>query len=258
MKRYDLIDTLRGLAVISMIGFHACFIISYFGLGIPSDALFGPGFMIWERSICFSFITIAGYSFSFGRHHLKSGLMLFGIGLVITAVTCLAVPDIRIIFGVLTFLGTATLIMIPLDRIVKKRYKETQKGPTGAGIVLLAASLVLFVFTYNINKGFLGIRQIYPIRLPQELYRGYISTFFGFMDPGFYSSDYFSLIPWFFLYLSGYFLHGIVAGSRFEAGFMTKGIPGIKAIGRHALPVYIIHPIVLFIIVWIWAFLRSK
>ena len=115
-KRLDLIDTLRGLAVISMIGFHACWIINLFGLAFSDEIIMGPVFMAWKRSICMSFILISGFSFSLGRRHLRSGLVIFGLGLVITVVTTIVVPDIRIVFGVLTFLGSAALIMIPIDK----------------------------------------------------------------------------------------------------------------------------------------------
>ena len=86
-KRYDLIDTLRGLAIISMIGFHACWIMNYFGILITSETLYGTIFTVWERSICIPFIIIAGFSFSLGHNHLRSGLIVFGWGLIITAVT---------------------------------------------------------------------------------------------------------------------------------------------------------------------------
>ena len=249
MKRYDLIDTLRGLAVISMIAYHACFIMSYFGIAIPMDTMFSPAFMVWERSICMSFILIAGFSFSYGRHHLRSGLVIFVLGLVITAVTCIVVPDIKIIFGILTFIGTATLLMIPVDKCIRTFSNDTGESKV-SGCVLLIINLVFFIFTYNINKGSVGIGSAFQIALPQKLYNGYIATFFGFMDPGFYSSDYFSVMPWIFLYLCGYFLHEIIKGTVVEEKVLIHKIPGVNVIGRHSLPIYVIHPIALFIIIW--------
>ncbi len=247
MKRYDLIDSLRGLSVISMIGFHACWLISYFGLGISSQTLFGTAFTVWERSICMSFILIAGFSFSLGRDHLKSGLIIFGLGAAITAVTCLFLPDIRIIFGILTFIGTSILLMIPVDKKTERSLSWTMSRK----ILILAIIMVLFVLTYNINKGYIGFAPDMALVLPKGLYRGYVATFFGFMDPGFYSSDYFSLIPWFFLYVFGYFLHKTVIGSRFESVIQKGRIPGINIIGRHSLVIYILHPIILYLILYV-------
>ena len=241
-QRFDLIDTLRGLAVISMIGYHACWIWNLFGLGLSNEIINGTAFVIWERSICMSFIVISGYSFSLGRRHLRSGLLIFALGLAVTVVTSLLLPEIRIVFGVLTFLGTASLIMIPAD----KALKGCNAKPRSLMVTALVLCLLLFLLTYNINRGFLGFTGSMRIDLPMWLYKGYLATFIGFTQPGFVSSDYFSLIPWFFLYLSGYFLHKIIRGTGVEGGLLTHGLPGISFIGRHSLLIYIIHPIVLY------------
>ena len=245
-KRLDLIDTLRGLAVISMIGFHACWIINLFRLAFTDEIITGPAFMIWERSICMSFILISGFSFSLGRRHLRSGLVIFGLGLVITVVTVTVVPEIRIVFGVLTFLGTATLLMIPADKVLGG-CKTKSRAFIISGLII---SLAFFLFTYNINKGFLGAENFARIDLPKGLYNGYIATFIGFTQKGFVSADYFSLIPWFFLYLCGYFIHKLVKGTSFENNYLTRGIPGIAFIGRHSLLIYIIHPVVLYVLIY--------
>ena len=223
-QRFDLIDTLRGLAVISMIGYHACWILNLFGLALSYEIINGTAFVIWERSICMSFIIIAGYSFSLGRRHLRSGLIIFGLGLAITLVTSLLLPEIRIVFGVLTFLGTSTLLMIPIDKALKGCNTKTGKMIR----ISLVICLILFLLTYNINRGFIGFTGGMRIDLPMWLYKGYLATFIGFTQPGFTSSDYFSLIPWFFLYLFGYFLHKIIRGTRIEESIMTHGLPGIS------------------------------
>ena len=247
MKRYELIDSLRGLAIISMILFHACWIMNHFGILITSEMVSGTGFLIWERTICISFITIAGFSFPFGRHHLRTGLILSGIGAVIMAVTWIFVPEIRIVFGILTFLGAATLIMIPFDKAAGRACSDRR----GLSVTLFIASLILFLFTYNINRGYLGFGTIPFIALPKALYKGYIAAFFGFLEPGFFSTDYFSVLPWIFLYAGGYFLNKIIMGTRVEETFLKKNIPGVSAMGRHSLLIYLIHPIVLYLIFYI-------
>ena len=243
-KRYDLIDTIRGLAIISMIGFHACWIMNYFGILITTETLYGIFFSVWERSICISFIMIAGFSFSLGHNHLKSGLVVFGWGLVITVVTCIFLYDIRIIFGVLTLIGSVILLMIPIDSFFMKYNLLTKK----VSVCLFGFSILLFLFTYKINLGYLGFYPRVCIQLPRGIYNGYVSTYFGFMAPWFYSSDYFSLFPWWFLYLAGYFLHKTVTGDEKDLSLLGSGIPGIKVIGRYSLPIYIIHPIILYIL----------
>ncbi len=245
MKRYELIDTLRGLAVISMILYHACWIMNHFGFVIPSDTLYGPIFTVWERSICMGFITIAGFSFSLGRHHFRSGIKIFGCGLAITLVTCLLVPEIRIVFGVLTLIGTATLLTIPVDRMIGQGSRKTL-------IIVFLLSLLVFLFTYHINKGYLGSSR-FPVYLPGQLYQGLFATFLGFTEYGFFSTDYFSVIPWFFLYLCGYCLHKIIKGTGAENVLEDHYIPGINIIGRHSLIIYILHPIVIYGVLYIIA-----
>ena len=196
-KRYDLIDTLRGLAIISMICFHACWIMNYFGILITAENLYGTIFNVWERSICIPFITIAGFSFSLGHNHLKSGLIVFGWGLIITAATCIFLYDIRIIFGVLTLIGSSILLTIPIDNALRNHNLLTQK----VSVFLLSVSFLLFLLTYKINMGYLGFYPAFHVEIPRSIYKGYIATYFGFKDPGFYSTDYFSLFPWWFLYL---------------------------------------------------------
>ncbi|MCR5302347.1 MAG: DUF1624 domain-containing protein [Lachnospiraceae bacterium] len=246
MKRYDLVDTLRGFSVISMILFHACWIMSYFGMAVSQEQIYGTGFTIWERTICIGFILIAGFSFSYGHNHLKNALKIFAAGLAITVITCIAVPDIRIVFGILTFIGTASLIMIPLDRLIQK----TAGRNAAFSITLFVLCMLIFLFTYNINKGFLGLTVRSSIDLPKELYSGLAATFFGFTDPSFRSADYFSLIPWIFMYLSGYFLQKVMRLFGIEDKYLTKGVPVLSSVGRHSLIIYIIHPVILFALIF--------
>ncbi len=240
-NRYKLIDTLRGLSVISMILFHACWIMSYFGILIPTETMFGFWFTVWERSICFGFILIAGYSFSLGRRHLRSGLIIFAWGLVVMAVTCFFLPEIRIIFGILTFIGSACLITILVDKAVGNTVAKSRK----AAIVGFSLSVLLFVLTYSINRGYIGISP-YRVALPKGLYKGMAATYIGFTEPGFFSTDYFSILPWYFLYLCGYMLYRIVKGTEAETLVVDHGIKSFEFLGRHSLPIYIIHPVVIY------------
>ncbi len=244
-KRYDLIDTLRGLEIISMIAFHTCWLMCHFGMCITQETLYSTSFTVWERSICIGFIMIAGFSFSLGRRHLKSGLIVFGWGIVITAVTCIFLPEIRIVFGVLTLIGSAILLTILPDR----EFGERIKGSRQISITGFVISLILFILTYNINIGYLGFKP-FDIVLPKSLYSGYLMTYIGFMEPGFISTDYFSILPWIFVYLCGYFLHKITTGSESAKRLISHGLPGIKTLGRHSLPIYLIHPIVIYALLY--------
>lgn len=239
MKRNRLIDTIRGITVLSMIAFHLCWDLMYFDLGVSSDFLFGSGAYIWQQSICWTFIFISGYCFSFGRHHLKRGLMALGGGVLISIVTALVIPDERDIFGVLWMIGVSTLLMIPIDALCQ-RYKNKSYYIIGV------LSAVLFFLTKNINTGYLGFEGINLIKLPDELYYGYFMTFLGFLAPDFYSSDYFSLMPWFFLFAIGYFAQKILNDTKISERVSSYGIKPFEFIGRNALLIYMLHQVVLY------------
>ena len=132
----------------------------------------------------------------------------------------------RVRFGVLTFLGSAMLLMIPLDKILKNV----------DNFVGLLVSGVVFSLFWGINEGTVVYGNI---ELPRQLYSGGIMTYLGFMSSDFYSADYFSLLPWIFMYICGYFLSPVVLS------FGEKAL-GIKAepptfMGRHSLIIYLLH-----------------
>ena len=82
-----------------------------------------------------------------------------------------------------------------------------EKLPAWAGLLGCA---LLFIVTREINSGYLGfggwvIAELPGAlaELPGALYQDFVMTFLGFPGPGFYSTDYFSLFPWLFLYGAG-------------------------------------------------------
>jgi uncharacterized membrane protein len=89
--------------------------------------------------------------------------------------------------------------------------------------------------------------------LPESLYRNLFTAYLGFPPVHFYSTDYFSLIPWTFLYLCGYELHWIMKeGGLLEKSFMTKGIEPLSFLGRNSLLIYLLHQPVLYGLVLIY------
>ncbi|MCF0141766.1 MAG: DUF1624 domain-containing protein, partial [Parasporobacterium sp.] len=229
------------ITIISMMIYHAMWDLWSFNLGVTSEMLFGRKGYIWEQTICYTFIFLSGFCFSLGRHHLKRGLMALGGGIVITVVTLLVIPEARDIFGVLWLIGSSILLMIPLDRLFS-RHKD-RKGWCG---VFLVVALLLFVITRNVNYGYLGFEGFNLVRLPDALYKGYFMTYLGFSDPTFYSSDYFSLIPWFFLFLSGYFTEKLLKGTGTEEKILTRGFKPLEILGRHSFIIYMLHQVVIY------------
>ena len=232
-SRYALLDELRGLDLISMMLYHGMWDAVYlFGVVVPWYSA-GQG-RLWQQSICWVFILLSGFCLPLGHHPLKRGAAVFGAGALVTAVTLLFMPENVVWFGVLTLLGSAML----LTGLVQK---WLQKIPPTVG---LAVSLILFALTDHTMDGYWGLG---PLRcaLPQGLYANYLTAYLGFYPVSFYSSDYFPLLPWLFLFWAGYYLHLLVGRKRMEP-LRRSVCPPLGWMGRHSLVLYLLHqPVIL-------------
>ena len=234
--RLHLLDGIRGLVLISMVAYHFSWNMVYL-YGARWNWYRSNAAYWWQQSICWTFILLSGFCWSMSRNHVKRGLMVFGGGLLVTAVTLIAMPQNRVVFGVLTLIGSAMLLLIPLEKILKSIPEEM-------GIVI---SFGLFLLFRNINEGYLGFEGMNLVGLPREWYRNLVTTYIGMPSPDFYSTDYFSLIPWFFLFITGYFLYRICAKREWlRATFLQKKLPFVDFLGKNSLLVYLLHQPVLY------------
>ena len=230
-ERYLLLDGLRGLSIINMVAFH--FLYDYYVIcGRNTNWWRLPAVRIWQSYICMSFILLSGFVWKLGRRsNLKRGIFLNVCGLVVSLVTLLAVPDDVIWFGILNFIGCAVLLMIPLDKFLKKI-------PAALGIGL---SLVLFVLFYHVQNGYLSLGKTVTVELPDLLYHIKVLTPFGFPYPEFYSSDYFPMLPWIFLYILGYYLEEIFERQELWKQVARCRIPVLSWLGQKSIWIYLIH-----------------
>ena len=228
--RFVGLDTMRGITLLSMIAYHASWDLVYlYGVNWPWYRSFGA--YLWQQSICWTFILLSGYCLHLGRHRLKRGLAAFGGGVVVSLVTVVAMPDSPVICGVLTLLGSATLLSIPLEPLLRRI-------PARAG---LAGCFLLFMLLRDVNAGYLGFEGARILALPDGWYRNLLTTWLGFPHPGFVSSDYFPLLPWLFLFLTGYFFYDLRSGEPSELK-----LPVVTAMGRHSLLIYLLHQPVIY------------
>ena len=143
--RYALLDELRGLDLVSMMLYHGCWDLVYL-FGIQADWYYGLPGQLWQQSICWVFILLSGFCVQLGHRTLRRGAQVFGAGALVTVVTLLFMPEERIIFGILTLLGSAMLLTGLLEKLL-------QRIPPAAG---LAASVLLFAITRSISERHLG------------------------------------------------------------------------------------------------------
>lgn len=170
--RYALLDELRGLDLVSMILYHACWDMMFL-FGIWMDWYAGMPGRLWQQAICWVFILLSGFCAPFGRHMLRRGVTVFAAGALVTAVTLVFMPGERVIFGVLTFLGTAMLLTGVLEPLLKKVM------PT----VGLTVSAVLFAVCYPVGSGWVGLGG-WKLMLPQSLYATTLLHFLAFTRTG--------------------------------------------------------------------------
>ena len=211
--RYALLDELRGLDLVSMMLYHACWdLVFLFDVNMRWYA--GTPGRLWQQTICWVFILLSGFCAPFGRHMLRRGTVVFGAGAVVTLATLVFMPEGRVIFGVLTFLGTAMLLTGVLEPLLKKVMPA----------VGLAVSAVLFAVCYPVSLGWVGLGG-WKLMLPQSLYANYFTAFFGFYPDWFYSTDYFGLLPWLFLFWDGV-LPAQGGGPQTHGTAAPPGVPG--------------------------------
>ena len=234
-RRYQVLDTIRGFALVSMILYHAAWDLVYmFGMDWPWYRGFAAH--VWQQSICWTFILLSGYCWALGRHQLRRGLTVFSCGALITAVTWAFLPENLVFCGVLTLLGASSMLLVPLAPALERL-------PAQAG---LAGSFVLFLLTRDVNAGYLGFEGLRFAALPAGLYRDRVTALLGLPPAGFFSTDYFSLLPWFFLFLTGWFLFRL----RPEEAREIRRVPVVTAMGRRSLLIYMLHQPVVYGLLW--------
>ena len=231
--RYALLDELRGLDLVSMMLYHGCWDLVYL-FGIQADWYYGLPGHLWQQSICWVFILLSGFCVQLGHHTLRRGAQVFGAGALVTAVTLLFLPEDVVWFGVLTLLGSSMLLTAALDPLLRR-------VPPAVGV---AVSALLFWGTYPTMNGFWNLPGG-RLALPQALYASYPTAYLGFMPKSFFSTDYFPLLPWLFLFWAGYFLHHLVGRGRL-APLRRSVCPPLGWMGRHSLVLYLLHqPVIL-------------
>ncbi len=226
-NRVRVLDLLRGFSVLSMVLYHGMFDLVYL-FSVPVS-WYGetPGY-VWQQSICWTFILVSGASLHYGQKTVKRGGLVLLCAVLVSAVSFVAMPSQRVLFGILHFLGVAMLLFVPLRGVLQKI------NPRVGGVVCFG----LFLLTKTVPRGYLGIGDMTLWPLPQALYQTDVLFVLGLPGPGFFSADYFPLVPWLFLFFTGYFLWGALKG-RFSAS--KPGKNPLEWAGRHSLGIYVVH-----------------
>jgi len=246
-KRVYAIDEIRGLSILLMVIYHAVYdIVFIFGVPFP---FFSSPFMNALRDIFAGlFIVISGVACRYSRNNIKRGFFCFLFGIAISIVSYIVSPAQFIAFGILHFLGCAMLLYGLLEHLWNRL-------PSAAMIAILA---VLFVFTYGLPNWYVGVPGLLQIALPASLFSFKYGFPLGFPTGGFFSADYFPLMPWFFLFLLGSYVGKYIQQERFPKWFYQPHMPWLGFVGRHTIWIYLAHQPVVYGVLWLvfWAFGR--
>lgn len=236
-QRYSLLDELRGFAVICMVVFHGVYLLSSMFSNNTAHTLY-RFFTPAEPYFAAFFIFLSGLCSVLSRSNLKRGLKLSAVSLIVTAVTIAASElglDVAIYFGVIHLLAFCMIICGLL-------YKVLIRLPS---LISLIACLILFFITYSVDMGSLWL-FIGRYSLPDSLYSTAFLFWLGFPDSSFASADYFPVLPWLFMFLSGFFAGSFFRKHGFPSFFKARLVPFLGTIGRNALLIYILHQPVLY------------
>lgn len=220
-KRIWELDFARGAALLGMMIIHLVYdLVDLFGV---LNWQLPQWYLVFKNNFGAVFLVISGISVTLGSRCVRRGLTVFGCGFLCTGATLIlyltgmADRSILIYFGVLHCLGVCMLLW-PLFR----QLPNWMLVPTG--LAFAAAGLVLRRYSPDVPA------VLIPL---------------GFAPGWFSSSDYFPLLP-----NLGFFLLGAALGRRLYREPVTR-FPRVEegnmpirlfcAMGRHSLPIYLLH-----------------
>ncbi|HOO25522.1 MAG TPA: heparan-alpha-glucosaminide N-acetyltransferase domain-containing protein [Clostridiales bacterium] len=244
IKRIVLLDEIRGFSLVCMILYHTFFLMSKIFKLEVGNFLFGF-FRPLQPLISTLFILVSGISARLSRSNLKRGLRLFGVAMGFSLVTIFVLPligleDLGIYFGILHFLSVSMLIFAGAQKLLDKL-------PPHWGLLVC---FVLYFFTANIGKGYLGFSPSTALHLPKALYESKFLFPLGIYGPSFHSADYFPLFPRIFMFLAATYLGLALLKADLPASVYKRHIKVFELLGKNSLLVYILHVPLIYVIIY--------
>ena len=231
--RYNTLDEARGFAVLCMVFYHAFYTMAWM-FSMPLGEVLLNFFAPAEPFFAAFFIFLSGVCCSFSHSNLARGIKLAVVALLLTAITLILpyfnIEGAEIYFGILHLLSCGMLLVGLLNKVIKAI-------PIPIGAILF---FILFLAFYNIENGYIGFGE-FSLQMPHHLYENNNLFILGFHSWDFYSADYFPILPWIFIFISGAFVGLLAPAGKFPHFLTKKRIPPFAFVGRHALIVYLAH-----------------
>lgn len=228
-SRIACLDEFRGFLLVLMAFYHAQWNLQFL-FGHPQEWFVSRPGIILQFFICTSFILLAGACTRFCRNHYKRSVLMIGVAIGVTVVTTVFMYESRIIFGILHLLAVSQLLYTVSRPLL-------EKIPPAVGATLFG---FLFLITYHVPERVLGVPALgLCISLPDSWYTRIPLSVLGFLAPGFFSADYFPIIPYIFAFFCGHYLgHWI---DRIPEALRRPHCPPLGWMGRHSLIIYLAH-----------------
>jgi uncharacterized membrane protein len=228
------VDAVRGCAVLAMFAFHFAWDWAY-----VNDSWLSYSSRFYSGAIATTFITVLGISFSLDRSRVRRAggsllrrtawrvALLGGSAALVSLFTWLVMPGEFVYFGILHLLAVCTLLLG-----LTAGLGRWANAIIGLAILGLGWSGVLFA------------------PAPHELL-----AVVGWWAPR-PSIDWYPLAPW-----AGFAFLGFAAGQmlypdgrrRWSLPDWSRPAAPLRFLGRHALPLYLVHQLVLFPLAWLLA-----
>jgi len=256
--RFIEIDFIKGFALIAMVIFHYFFLSEQMNIRSYNSSIL-PILAIFSHYI---FITMAGLNMAvsiagkdkktYQFNKIKRGLQLIVVGLIISYVTKLEFGDRYVKFGIMHFIGTATII-----------------SSFYANIPKVSLIIAMVIFSAHILFNNFGFKNYFLSFCSKNPFLCFIS---GILNLKYSSLDHFSLIPFLGVFSLGiaiaHILYKINDNSsvnshktpKIERRYAFLGVldkykdnilvKNISWLGRRTLEIYVIHFVLL------WAYLK--
>ena len=216
--RIELLDALRGLAVVFMMVFHFCFDLTQFGW-TQSNFYTDPFWLNARVLIVSLFVSIAGMSFSLAnapnihwQSFFRRNATLLANTLLVSAGSYLMFPQSWIFFGILHFMLVASLLGLVFLRL-------------GYSNAIIGVGIVLFSLVFS-----------YPLFDTPAL------QWVGLMTHKPITEDYAPLLPWFGVFLIGMAIGTyLVRNSCALRQSLPPSVTPLLRLGKHSLLVYMLH-----------------
>ena len=229
-NRYDLLDVLRGIAILQMMVFHFCFLLKEFRLAFL-DFSFNPYWGAFRVVIVTMFLTLVGiglkisWAKGFNRQHYFKRLgQIILYGTAVTIATYFIAPSRTVYFGILQFIFIASILGMLLVSLTWQNLI--------LGLILCMIGFFVTHPTFNqTGLNWLGMVTKKPITM-----------------------DYVPFLPWFGLVMIGLYIGGAIVSSprlAFVKSWQAQHkITQLLAYGgRHSLNIYMLHVPVFFVFI---------